>query len=85
MGVLDGYDANRLQFVVDALRTAQSPTVVDLTMNRDRGKLATQDDYLRARGRPAIRNSDGTGMTYAQIATAAGLTTAQVQDIAGRL
>lgn len=85
MGVLDGYDSSRLQFVVDALRTMGSPTSVDLTMEKDRKKIGTNDDALRSNGHRAIRNSDGTGMTIAQIATAAGLTSAQVLDLAGRL
>jgi hypothetical protein len=85
MGVLDGYDASRLQFVADALRTMSSPTVVDLTTEVHRKKISTNDDTLRSNGHRAVRNSDGTGMTIAQIATAAGLTSAQVQDMAGRL
>ena len=78
-------DANTLQFVVDALRTMVSPTAIDLTMDKDRKKISTNDDLLRTNGHRAIRNPDGTGMTIAQIATASGLTVAQVQDIAGRI
>jgi hypothetical protein len=85
MALLDGYDANRIQFVVDALRTAVSPTTIDLTMESSRKKIGTRDDILRSNGHIAVRNSDGTGLTYAQIATAANLTVAQVQDIAGRI
>lgn len=85
MAVLDSIDAGRLQFVVDALRTAVSPTQLDLTMNGDRQKVHTINDTLRSNGHKAIRNPDGTGMTLAQIATASGLTVAQVQDIAGRI
>ena len=84
MGVLDGYDSSRLQFVVDALRTDGSMPV-DLTMESRRVKIGTNDDFLRRNGHRAVRNSDGTGMTIAQIATAANLTVAQVQDIAGRI
>lgn len=85
MAVLDGYDSNRLQFVVDALRTMNSPTAVDLTKVADRQRVGTNLDLLRTNGHVAIRNNDGTGMTIAQIATAANLTTAQVQDLAGRI
>ncbi len=85
MGVLDGYDASRLQFVVDALRTASSPTQLDLTKETDRKKISTTNDILRSNGHVAIRNADGTSLTVAQIATAANLTVAQVTDIAGRL
>jgi len=85
MALLDGYDASRLQFVVDALRTMSSPTQLDLTVERDRKKISTIDDTLRSNGHRAIRNADGTGMTIAQIATASGLTSAQVQDIVGRI
>lgn len=85
MGVLDGYDPSRLQFVMDALRTASSPTAIDLTQNAHRAKMSTNDDYLRTNGHRAVRNADGTGMTLAQIATAAGLTSVQVQDLAGRI
>jgi hypothetical protein len=85
MALLDGYDASRLQFVVDALRTFSSPTAVDLTMEKDRKKIGTNDDQLRSNGHRAVRNSDGTGMTLAQIATSANLTVAQVTDIAGRI
>jgi hypothetical protein len=85
MALLDGYDASRLQFVVDALRTATSPTSIDLTQENQRKKLSTNDDILRSNGHRAVRNVDGTGMTIAQIAAAAGLTSAQVQDIAGRI
>lgn len=85
MALLDGYDANRLQFVVDALRTASSPTVLDLTMDADRRKHSSNSDILRSNGHRAVRNADSTGMTIAQIATASNLTSAQVQDIAGRI
>jgi hypothetical protein len=84
MAVLDGYDPSRLQFVVDALRTAVAVVPVDLTTDKDRKKMSTNNDQLR-NGRRAIRNPDGTGMTYAQIAAAANLTVAQVQDLAGRI
>ena len=85
MGVVDGYSPSTLQFVVDALRTMSTPTSVDLTMESDRRKISTIQDTLRTNGRQAIRNADGTGMTIAQIATAANLTAAQVRDIAGRI
>jgi hypothetical protein len=84
MGVLDGYDSSRLQFVADALRTS-SHMALDLAKESDRKKISTRDDILRSNGHIAVRNSDGTGMTIAQIATAANLTSAQVQDLAGRL
>ena len=71
--------------MADALRTMSSPTALDLTADGDRRKISTNRDLLRSNGHTAIRNSDGTGMTIAQIATAAGLTTAQVTDLAGRL
>lgn len=83
--LLSGYDSSRLQFVADALRTAVSPTVLDLTMEVDRRKHSTNGDILRSNGHRAIRNSDATGMTIAQIATAANLTSAQVQDMVGRI
>jgi hypothetical protein len=85
MAVLDSYDASRLQFVVDALRTMNSPTTIDLTTNSGRQTVHTVNDILRTNGHKAIRNPDGTGMTIAQIATASGLTVAQVTDIAGRI
>lgn len=85
MALLDGYDTSRLQFVADALRTAISPTSVDLTMETDRKKISTHNDFLRSNGHRAVRNSDGSGMTIAQIAAAANLTVAQVQDAAGRI
>lgn len=85
MAATDFVNASTLQFVVDALRTATSPTVVDLTMEKDRKKISTINDTLRSNGHGAIRNSDGTALTIAQIATAANLTTAQVTDIAGRI
>jgi hypothetical protein len=85
MAVILPTNASTLQFVADALRTAFSPTAIDLTMEKDRKKIGTINDTLRSNGHIAIRNPDGTGMTIAQIATAANLTVAQVTDIAGRL
>jgi hypothetical protein len=70
-----------LQFVIDALRTVGN---LDLTMIKDRKKLSTTDDRGLL-GHPAIRNPDGTALSIAQIAAAAGVTTAQVMDIAGRI
>jgi hypothetical protein len=86
MGVVDGYDSARLQFVVDALRTVNmgAPNL-DLTMESSRQRLSTNRDTIRASGHSAVRNGDGTAMTIAQIATAANLTVAQVTDIAGRI
>lgn len=78
------YDANTLQFVADALRTMNSPIQLDLTKDADRRKHSTNDDILR-NGHRAIRNSDGTSLTIAQIAAASNLTVAQVTDIAGRI
>jgi hypothetical protein len=86
MALLDGYDSSRLQFVADALRSAVGPmNPLDITIEVNRKKISSNDDQLRANGHRAIRNSDGTAMTIAQIATAANLTSAQVQDIAGRI
>ena len=84
MGVVDGYNSSVLQFVVDALRTQHAPAA-DLTTASGRRMLHAETDRLVATGRPAIRNPNGTALTVAQIATAANLTSAQVQDIAGRL
>jgi hypothetical protein len=85
MAAADGFDSSRLQFVIDAMRTMNSPTAIDLTTVKGRITIGTNDDILRSNGHRAIRNSDGTGMTLAQIATASGLTAAQVLDLSGRL
>jgi hypothetical protein len=85
MAAADGFDQSRLQFVIDALRTMSSATAIDLTTVKGRSVISTNDDLLRSNGHRAIRNNDGTGMTLAQIATASGLTAAQVLDLAGRV
>jgi hypothetical protein len=85
MALTDGYNPSTLQFVIDALRTASSPTSIDLTTEIGRKKIATEKDVLQSNGHKAVRNNDGTGMTIAQIATAANMTTAQVTELAGRL
>jgi hypothetical protein len=86
MGVLDGYDSSRLQFVADALRTINMKMPnLDLTKENDRKKLSTISDTTANSGHAAVRNGDGTAMTVAQIATAANLTVAQVTDLLGRL
>jgi hypothetical protein len=85
VGVADGYDPSRLQFVVDALRTTTSTPPLDLTQNSHRARMATDQDVSRKSSRPAVRNGDGTALTVAQIATAANLTVAQITDIFGRL
>jgi hypothetical protein len=86
MGVVDGYDANRLQFVANALRTANMGTPnLDLTLAGARQAISTSIDTIRKSGQPAVRNGDGTALTIAQIATAANLTVTQVTDIAGRI
>lgn len=72
-----------LQFVLDSLRTAHVGTL-DLTSETNRKLLNTRRDKSIV-GKPAIRNGDGTAMTVAQIATAANLTVAQVNDLAGRI
>ena len=81
---IDNVSPSTLQFVIDALRTAIGGSL-DLTSDTNRRKLSTHRDRDTVAGHVAIRNGDGTGMTMAQIATAANLTTAQVQDIAGRI
>jgi hypothetical protein len=85
MGVVDGcmirQDCSSLRMLCDG----KAAYVIDLTMTNHRKKISTNDDILQTNGRRAIRNADGTGMTLAQIATAANLTVAQVTDIAGRL
>lgn len=86
MGVVDGYNASTLQFVVNALRTSTgSAAPLDLTKESDRKKINTDRDAVQKTGQLAIRNADGTPLTIAQIATAANLTVAQVTDIAGRI
>jgi hypothetical protein len=86
MGVLDGYDSKRLQFVADALRTMNMAMPnLDLSKEGSRRAISTSADALRISGHAAVRNGDGTALTIAQIATAANLTVAQVTDLAGRL
>lgn len=86
MGVLDGYNPVTLQFVANALRTFDTPKQnLDLTNDADRHLISTVSDTIPASGHESVRNGDGTALTIAQIATAANLTSAQVQDIAGRL
>jgi hypothetical protein len=80
MAILDEYPAPILQFVSDALRSGVS---LDLTLEAHRKKLNTESDRGTS-GHRAIRNSDGSSMTIAQIAAAANLTVAQVMTIAGR-
>lgn len=85
MGVLDGYNPVTLQFVADALRTFNAPKQnLDLTKDADRHLISTILDTTPS-GHESVRNADGTALTIAQIATAANLTSAQVQDIASRL
>ena len=84
--VLAGVSPSTLQFVADALRTASAAnSTLDLTKDSNRRRMNTAEEATQHTGRPAIRNSDGTSMTVAQIATATNLTVAQVTDIAGRL
>ncbi len=86
MGVLDGYNPVTLQFVADALRTFNaSKQNLDMTKDADRHLSSTVSDTIQSSGHESVRNGDGTALTIAQIATAANLTSAQVQDIAGRL
>jgi hypothetical protein len=79
--VLEGVNSSTLQFAVNAIRT-RAP--LDLTVASNRSKINTDNDQHERGGR-AIRNPDGTALTFAQIAAATNLTVAQITALAGRV
>jgi len=72
-----------IQFVLDALRTLNSPPL-DLSKDENRRKMSRREE-LNYKGTGAIRNADGTSMSIAQIAFSSNLSFAQVTQLFGSI